>query len=216
MSCVRVRYYYGRQGGLPGWCVYTSHNCTLLNWMPASHQTCVCRDYFSLLHRILRPSLSRSLSLGIDTAKTCITLRLCLCSAKSETEFGFSDGWASRHACTGAQSDGILGLNPHSRKINASGHAHVSQVRALVLVLQAHMERKDIVRAAMRSAANLIRMPSVVRRVVMYRRSTATRLKVRPPRGTEMRDEGYSLDIRSISKCNKICGCSKIQLVSTL
>jgi len=39
------------------------------------------------------------------------------------------------------------------------------QVRALILVLQAHMGRKDIVRAAMRSAANLIRMPSVVRRV---------------------------------------------------
>lgn len=36
------------------------------------------------------------------------------------------------------------------------------QVRALVMVLQAHMERKDIVRAAMRSAANLIRLRSVV------------------------------------------------------
>lgn len=30
------------------------------------------------------------------------------------------------------------------------------------MVLQAHMERKDIVRAAMRSAANLIRLRSVV------------------------------------------------------
>lgn len=37
------------------------------------------------------------------------------------------------------------------------------QVRALVLILQAHMGRKDIVRAAMRSTANLIRLRSVVR-----------------------------------------------------
>lgn len=47
--------------------------------------------------------------------------------------------------------------------INRALHNLRAQVRALVLVLQAHMERKDIVRAAMRSAANLIRVRSVVR-----------------------------------------------------
>lgn len=43
---------------------------------------------------------------------------------------------------------------------------YFAQVRALVLVLQAHMQRKDIVRAAMRSAANLV----CVRPVVSERR----------------------------------------------
>lgn len=39
----------------------------------------------------------------------------------------------------------------------------LGQIRALVLVLQMHMGRKDIVRAAMRSTANLVRVRSVVR-----------------------------------------------------
>ncbi|CAM9668975.1 unnamed protein product [Ectocarpus sp. 4 AP-2014] len=52
---------------------------------------------------------------------------------------------------------GVDGTSMADRELFSTG-----SVRALVLVLQAHMERKDIVRAAMRSAANLIRMPSVV------------------------------------------------------
>ncbi|CAM9876303.1 unnamed protein product, partial [Ectocarpus sp. 12 AP-2014] len=67
---------------------------------------------------------------------------------------------------------GVDGTSMTDRELFSTG-----SVRALVLVLQAHMERKDIVRAAMRSAANLIRMPSVVLALVVEESALPTVLQ---------------------------------------
>lgn len=54
-------------------------------------------------------------------------------------------------------SMGAAGLTPIANMFD-----YVSQVRALLLIVQTYLGRKDIVRAAMRSAANLVRLRVVV------------------------------------------------------